>query len=367
MIAPEQECEEAHRLRDALAAALQPGSPISPALAGGGRRPIFRFFACGARCLLDRGWPGAAGRRLLVQQVREPAEEARNCAPLPALTVIDDDVWSGPPAIRGGSVSTLGERGARETACYLRLSIVRGKIPAAPFCQFGTGRTSTFLSPVAAPAGIRSPTAQRFADARLLAVDLSLKQPCLRDAQVARARSAQHRICPGRHSAARSIGRTFDVIDFDRRAASSCRSFAGWRVLLSLLRPGGHGDRRSIADRRAGRHRDECVHRRARLWPSIDDIRRCRQDDHGISRDGHAAGATSTKIGDFFSTSDCRDLLLHVQEHGTTIPAIKEFLQANGLEFLGFELDARVLRTYAMRFPEDSGADQSRSLGRVRV
>ena len=45
--------------------------------------------------------------------------------------------------------------------------------------------------------------------------------------------------------------------------------------------------------------------------------------------------------------------MFHVQQQGLTIPAIKQFLQANGLEFLGFELDARMLRTYALRFPED--------------
>ncbi len=60
-----------------------------------------------------------------------------------------------------------------------------------------------------------------------------------------------------------------------------------------------------------------------------------------------------TTTADFFSTSDCRDMLFHVQEQGVTIPAIKAFLQANELEFLGFELDARLLRSYTLRFPED--------------
>jgi len=41
---------------------------------------------------------------------------------------------------------------------------------------------------------------------------------------------------------------------------------------------------------------------------------------------------------DFFSLSDCRDLLFHVQETAFTVPGIKTLLEEAGLEFLGFEL-----------------------------
>lgn len=56
---------------------------------------------------------------------------------------------------------------------------------------------------------------------------------------------------------------------------------------------------------------------------------------------------------DFFSTSDCRDLLFHVEEHTWTIPQLAEFFAANGLEFLGFENDPWTTRRYAERFPDD--------------
>ena len=84
---------------------------------------------------------------------------------------------------------------------------------------------------------------------------------------------------------------------------------------------------------------------------SADDIRRCRQEIMDFPDDTPQKRVTIPS--DFFSTSDCRDLLFHVQQQGLTIPAIKEFLHANGLEFLGFELDARLLRTYSLRFPQD--------------
>ena len=65
------------------------------------------------------------------------------------------------------------------------------------------------------------------------------EQPCLCKAPHARARSRTHRLCPGRHSQTRfgpaDIRRHRD----ERRLHHLADPFAGWRVLLSLLRPGG--------------------------------------------------------------------------------------------------------------------------------
>ncbi len=58
---------------------------------------------------------------------------------------------------------------------------------------------------------------------------------------------------------------------------------------------------------------------------------------------------------DFYSMSNCRDLIFHVQEHRFTPPKIKEFLEEQDLEFLGFVMpDEKVKQAYMNRFPEDS-------------
>jgi hypothetical protein len=62
----------------------------------------------------------------------------------------------------------------------------------------------------------------------------------------------------------------------------------------------------------------------------------------------------TTTWRDFYSTSQCRDLLFHVQEHRLTVPEIAAFIAENGVTFLGFELDAWVLRKYRTRFPDDT-------------
>ena len=58
-------------------------------------------------------------------------------------------------------------------------------------------------------------------------------------------------------------------------------------------------------------------------------------------------------FNDFFTTSECRDLLFHVQEHRMTLPAIKQFLAENNMQFLGFDPGLRLMRHYAARFPDD--------------
>jgi hypothetical protein len=58
-----------------------------------------------------------------------------------------------------------------------------------------------------------------------------------------------------------------------------------------------------------------------------------------------------TMFNDFFSTSECRDLLFHVQEHQLTIPQIKAFLADTNLAFLGFANPPA--QAYRARFPDD--------------
>ena len=56
---------------------------------------------------------------------------------------------------------------------------------------------------------------------------------------------------------------------------------------------------------------------------------------------------------DFYSVSECRDLLFHVQEHRTTLPAIAQFLAEQNATFLGFLLPMPAIEAYRRRFPND--------------
>ncbi|HTB17164.1 MAG TPA: hypothetical protein VK708_03565, partial [Bryobacteraceae bacterium] len=130
--------------------------------------------------------------------------------------------------------------------------------------------------------------------------------------------------------------------------------FAGWRTLLPLLRPGGYmtlGLYSKIARRGVVEAR-----RRIAQWgytASADDIRRCRQDLLDADKSPDLAIANAD---DFFGISSCRDLLFHVQEHQTDLPAIAAFLHDNDLIFLGFETDDAMLLAYRRRFSGDPAA-----------
>jgi hypothetical protein len=84
----------------------------------------------------------------------------------------------------------------------------------------------------------------------------------------------------------------------------------------------------------------------------VEDIRRCRQELMTVKEVGDRPNVTA--LWDFFSTSTCRDLLFHVQEHRMTLPAIAAFLAAEGLAFVGFDVEAPIAQRYRKRFPDDA-------------
>ncbi len=58
---------------------------------------------------------------------------------------------------------------------------------------------------------------------------------------------------------------------------------------------------------------------------------------------------------DFYTTSECRDLLFHIQEHCFSIPQLERIIDDIGLEFVGFE-STYPIEAYRDRFPEDPNA-----------
>ena len=86
--------------------------------------------------------------------------------------------------------------------------------------------------------------------------------------------------------------------------------------------------------------------------PTPDDIRRCREEI-AAAEDGSLLKSL-TRWEDFFTISECRDLLFHSQEHRLTLPDIKAFLVANDLQFIRFALSPSTLRRFTLRFPGEA-------------
>jgi tetratricopeptide (TPR) repeat protein/2-polyprenyl-3-methyl-5-hydroxy-6-metoxy-1,4-benzoquinol methylase len=201
---------------------------------------------------------------------------------------------------------------------------------------------------------------QRYRGVRVLAVDLSLNSIgyAMRKTQelgITNIEYAQADIVE-----LGKITRMFDIIASVGVLHHLADPFAGWRTLLSRLLPGGFmqlGFYSQLARRHVYTAREIVAARGYASTPA--DIRRFRQELAGL--DAGAELQWLSRTSDFYSTSECRDLVFHVQEHCLTIDQIESFLVESGLHFIGFELEARVLHQYRVRFPGDPAATNLRN------
>ena len=337
----EAEGELASVLRDRLLQDLALGAAINPFTPAVVAAYFPLYTVPGAEALLRRGWP-ASVTGLLQVQLREPLEEVGERAAIATLAPVKN------------SVSLQVMRQYEENP-YPRWTInplnafaadqARGRaIPAAErqaeldilIAGCGTGLHAIQI-------------AQLYPNARLLAVDISLTSLAY-----ARRRTRELGLHNIEYAQADilelgSIDRTFDRIESIGVLHHLAEPVAGWRVLVSLLRPSG--------TMRIGLYSDlgrrDIVEARTRIAAcgyraTAGDIRRYRQD---IIRE---AEHWKTLIGakDFYSMSGCRDLLFNVMEHRFTIPEIAAFLNDNDLSFQAFEAfdDPTVIEKFHRRF-----------------
>jgi tetratricopeptide (TPR) repeat protein/ubiquinone/menaquinone biosynthesis C-methylase UbiE len=349
---PEEDAS-ASGLRASIADALEAGGLVS--------ETQLLAFACFGRLdslpqasrLLDRTWPPGV-QAMLTQQLVEPRQERELAAALPRLTPVNDEVsrqvqaqyehnpyprWIKAPQAPAETPAQPRQYSVFDTMQYHPYGETDGAGVTALIAGCGTGRHVVEI-------------AQRYPKARILAVDLSLASlgyaaRKTRELGLANVEYAQADILE-----LGGIGRSFDVIEASGVLHHMRDPFAGWRVLLSLLKPQGYmqvalysemarqqivAARRFIAERGYG--------------SGTDDIRRARQDLIAAAADPLLKEVT--EIGDFYTVSDCRDLLFHVQEHRLTLPQIGAFLREAGLQLLGFDLDIGLRGAYAVQFPDD--------------
>jgi SAM-dependent methyltransferase/tetratricopeptide (TPR) repeat protein len=302
----------------------------------------------GADALLERRWPAVIDG-LLRQQVREPREEMQDRASIPAVTAIAD------------GVSTQVRQQYEENP-YPRWTIVPRRVPPLADRPDGTGDAPPRDILVAGCGTGRNAimTAQSHPNAGILAVDISLSSLAYarRKTREAGLRSIDY--AHADITELRSIERRFDHIEAIGVLHHLADPKEGWRILKSLLRPGGLmviGLYSAIA--RRGINAARAFVKERGYQATAGDIRACRQEL--IRRESDMLHPELTDIADFYSMSECRDLLFHVMEHQFTIPDIKAFLADEGLVFVGFELDDTVADKFQEQYPgDDALADLDR-------
>ena len=342
----DDEAQQADRLREVLLQKLSNGEDISPLLLAAVAAYFPLHALAAGESLLHAEWPPAVAD-LLRQQVREPLEEAEDRRALPALTDVDDAI----------SVQVMQQY---EENPYPRWTINRLAVFAADMKSHvevpggeEPGPAQEILIAGCGTGQHAFDLAQYFPDARILAIDVSraslayarrkTREEGLRNLDYAHADILK----------LATIGRTFDRIEAVGVLHHLGDPKAGWRVLLSLLRPDGimrlglysNVARRSIVEAQA-------VVAQRGYRATAEGIRALRQTIIRNSEEPH--WKTLIKFGDFYSMSGCRDMFFNVMEHRFTIPEIAAFLDEQGLSFLGFEGDPKIIENFQRQYP---GAD----------
>jgi 2-polyprenyl-3-methyl-5-hydroxy-6-metoxy-1,4-benzoquinol methylase len=343
------EIQKANDLRDLLVAALEAKTqvPVLWLLTVAAYFPLCSL-PLAAR-LLDTQWPEAV-TAILLQQIQEPEEELQLRATIPRLTNIENEVsrlvqnqYEENPYPRWVKAEPAGNP-------ITILGFLCQKFPLASFKRHGTSGPTELLIAGCGTGQHSIETAQAFKGARVLAVDLSLSS-----LSYAKRKTRELGLTSIEYAQADllelgSLGRSFDIIESVGVLHHMADPFAGWRVLLSLLRPDGFmrlGFYSEVARRNIVQARAFIAERG--YGATADEIRQCRQNLMDLDK--------SKNFGvDFCSISTCRDLLFHSQEHRVPLASIDAFLHDNNVAFLGFDIDGDVLHAYKQRFPNDRPA-----------
>lgn len=351
----DEELGQARLLRERLVAALASGSPV-PALWLAAVAAYFPLSSLHSdEILLERPWPEAVAA-LLAQQVREPMEERQLRACLPKLTAVDDNVsqlvqqqyeensyprWvKSPPHGRAIMLDAFLREHFPFAPCK---PVVQGDEIDILIAGCGTGRHSI-------------ETARKFRGARVLAVDLSLASLGYAKRKTLEIGLENIEYAQADIMKLGGINRTFDVIESVGVLHHLADPMAGWRILLSLLRPGGLmylGFYSELARRHIVAARN-FIAERGYDASNTEDIRLCRQDIMNLmTAEDNTQIRPLALSGDFYATSACRDLIFHVQEHRYTLRQLKESLEELGLDFIGFHLEQNIKKQYREKFPGD--------------
>jgi len=351
---PEEiDCYE--QLRNRLTRALENAQDI-PALWIIGVACYFPLYlVTGSDKLLLQNWSDDV-KRLLKQQIQEPLEELSLRSSIPVLTKVDNQVslavqsqYEENPYPRWVSVP-------KDSNKKFLNSYIQSKFPLTPFKRLVDNKNLEILVAGCGTGQHPIGTEQLFKGAKILAVDLSIASLTYAKRKTIELGIESIEYAQADLLKLASSGMTFDVIESTGVLHHLENPFEGWEILLSLLNPHGLmrlGFYSELARRDIVRVRNLITEEG--VGSSSQDIRDYRKYLLGLKNTGDYGFAT--KSADFFSTSACRDLLFHVQEHRMNLSMIANFLKDHDLNFMGFEIDRSVIRTYKNRFPNDPSAN----------
>jgi 2-polyprenyl-3-methyl-5-hydroxy-6-metoxy-1,4-benzoquinol methylase len=346
----ETENTQLEKLREEIASGIAQGQAIASVKLAVLASYLPLHSIPGAEQLAAQSWPDAMAA-LIKQHIIDPRDERTIRTSIERLTAIEDDISEKVRAQYEENPYPRWSRVFAETQALPVDAYIGMRFPGVPYKPLGhrapdvliagcgTGQHAIFR-------------AQQLHSANVLAIDLSLASLsyAIRKTQelgLTNLRYAQGDIL------ALGDDKTFDIIDSSGVLHHLKEPLTGWRRLAGLLQPGGlmHIGLYSATARRDINAARTLLASQGRDY-SVSEVRRLRAEVENLAPGEGLQGLTG--FSDFFSMSECRDLLFHVQEHQFSIPQIADFLRESGFTFLGFETPART--NYLRRFPEDRTA-----------
>ncbi len=299
---------------------------------------------------------------LIRQQIIEPAAEKELSSGLPMLT----DMQKG-----GVSAAVQAQYEENPYPRWTKAALVRGgcdivEMLGAPPFDFDVRSTAKdgWNRVLIAGCGTGQHAlmaAARFPESNVLAVDLSRASLGYAARMAADLGITNIRFAQADIQGIRDIGETFDVIESVGVLHHMEDPAAGWDSLVTRLRTGGLMKIGLYSDLARGDITAVAQHLKTEGFPPTQDgIRMARAFVRGQAVAGDTDMRSVSETSDFFSASECRDMLFHVQEHRMTIPWIKTQVAHLNLHFLGFEIrNPNVRQSFRHAYP---GPKAARSL-----
>ncbi|MEJ2014535.1 MAG: class I SAM-dependent methyltransferase [Limibacillus sp.] len=303
----------------------------------------------------------APGRSLLRLQLEEPRREAALRGTIESVTPVEDATsqavraqyeanpyprWMALPPLPETALGG-GARGFLKRALPLAGPAVLPELPEHPsvlIAGCGTGRQALDI-------------ARRLPEAKITALDLSVSSLAYAKRKAEGAGVENVSFVQGDLLALTETGGAgFDMIFCSGVLHHLAEPEAGLAAITSRLKPGGVM-KLALYSREARAFLKPAREKLAALGLCADaeGIRQARFALFNLP-EGDPARAVTAWL-DFYSLSDCRDALFHVQERDYHALELAEYLATQDLTFLGFQgLPRETAQAYRARFPQDPEA-----------
>ena len=276
--------------------------------------------------------------QVFTRQVSEPRQEVQLKSNMPILEKITDDVsvrvqaqYEDNPYPRWVNLGLpLNPEPISKVIAQAKIKLFDNEIcevstPDILIAGCGTGQHSI-------------DTAAEFKNSKVLAIDLSMSSLAYAKRKTEELGVTNIEYMQADILKLAKLDRQFDIIESAGVLHHMDNPMAGWKVLVDCLRYGGLmkiGLYSELARQKHAAIRAEIY--KSNLKHTEKEMKSFRKDVISSDRKHHM----EIKLRqDFYSLSNFRDLLFHVQEHRFTIRQLKQRLEELGLKFCGFENDS---------------------------